>query len=174
MRALSGRTLLFAALWLVLTEGDLRSPVLAVVAIAAGVAASIVAIPVGGAPARFARRPSAVLRFAAFFVRESVRGGIDVARRSLDPRLPIRPGYLDYPARLPEGPGLAMFAGTVSLLPGTLSTRLEGNLLRVHVLDRTMPAEEMLRQLEDRIGDLFGIPAREAAGGPGNGARESP
>jgi multicomponent Na+:H+ antiporter subunit E len=169
LRALLVRSLAFAGLWLVLTDGDLRSPFLAAVAVLSAVASSLVAIPPDRSGPRFSPRPGPMLRFLAFFLAASVRGGFDVARRSLTPALPIDPGYVDYEVRLPDGPGVVMLAGTVSLLPGTLSTRLDGKRLRLHVLDLGLPTEATTRRLEERIGELFGTPLE-----PGERVRKSP
>jgi multicomponent Na+:H+ antiporter subunit E len=155
--ALGMRLVLFGGLWLVLTEGDLRSPYLAAVSVVAAAVASLLLARPGLPPERPAWRPGAVLRFLGFFVRESLHGGIDVARRSLDPRLPISPGYIEHRVRLPGGPAQAALCGTISLLPGTLSTRLEDGRIRIHVLDRSLPTATTIERLEDHLGAVFGI-----------------
>ena len=48
-------------------------------------------------------------------------------------------------------------ANTVTLLPGTLSADLRGQILVVHVLDARGPAAERLALLERRVADLFGL-----------------
>jgi multicomponent Na+:H+ antiporter subunit E len=158
-RVLLVRLLTATALWLILTEGDLRYPPVAGLAILAAAATSMLLAPPARARAPHpAWRPLAVLRFLGFFTRLSVEGGLDVARRSLDPRLPVRPGYIEYRARLPEGPGRLVFTATIGLLPGTLATRLMGDRIRIHVLDVALPAEANLRRLEERVGGVFGTP----------------
>lgn len=97
-------------------------------------------------------------RFLPFFVWQSIRGSIDVARRALHPRCPLTPQLVAYPLRLPEGPSRIFLANTVSLLPGTLTADLEGGSLRVHTLDSSMPTHHNLQVLERRIADLFGLP----------------
>jgi multicomponent Na+:H+ antiporter subunit E len=97
-------------------------------------------------------------RFLPFFLWQSLRGGIDVARRALHPRLPLAPLLLDYPLRLPDGPACTFLANTVSLLPGTLSADLENGCLTVHVLDGSQPdVSAELQSLEALIADLFGV-----------------
>jgi len=98
-----------------------------------------------------------LLSFIPFFLCESVRGGIDVARRAYSPSLPLTPAVLNYPLRLPVGAAQVFFANTVSLLPGTLSTGLEGYTLRIHVLDNTTPVISELKTLELKIAAIFGI-----------------
>src|SRR5205823_8403096 len=55
----------------------------------------------------------------------SVVAGIDVARRALDPRLPLRPGFVVYPIRLRPSLAQSAFLTLSSLLPGTLPTGLD-------------------------------------------------
>jgi multicomponent Na+:H+ antiporter subunit E len=102
-------------------------------------------------------RPWQVLSFAAFFLRESLRGGLDVARRALHPRLPVQPHFVDHALRLPAGPPRTLMVGMVSLLPGSLSADLDlsRNVLRVHLLAEDAGAG--LDELESRIAALFGL-----------------
>ncbi|MDZ7751444.1 MAG: Na+/H+ antiporter subunit E [Gammaproteobacteria bacterium] len=53
----------------------------------------------------------------------------------MDPRLLIAPGIIDYGFRPPLGLPRVMLANTISLLPGTLGAGMEGDILKVHVLD---------------------------------------
>jgi multicomponent Na+:H+ antiporter subunit E len=147
------RGLVFGGLWWVLTEGVAYGWVLSVASIALAVAASLALVP----PAAWRWRVGGLLRFVPFFIWQSVRGGIDVARRAFHPGLPIHPGTLDFPLRLPPGPARAFFAGTLSLLPGTLSTELRDDTVRIHTLDSRMPVAEQLRELEARVAELFGV-----------------
>ena len=79
------------------------------------------------------------------FLRQSIAAGTDVALRALDPRLPIRPGFVVYQARLPPGTKRNAFCAIMSLLPGTLPCgAAEGNGLAIHCLDVTQPVTEQL------------------------------
>ncbi|MEW6037135.1 MAG: Na+/H+ antiporter subunit E [Pseudomonadota bacterium] len=146
-----GRAVLFALFWWALTEGDgawwFGLPMIAI-----AVAASLALMPVG---ARL-WRPAGLVHFLGFFLWHSLEGGIDVARRALHPRLPLAPVFVTYPLRLSEAGACVFLANTISLLPGTLSAELEGRLLRVHVLDRSLPVMRMLEAVEERVAGLFG------------------
>jgi multicomponent Na+:H+ antiporter subunit E len=96
-------------------------------------------------------------RFLPFFVLQSLRGGIDVALRALNPSLPLAPLLFDYPLRIPRGPARVFLANTVSLLPGTCTTDLLEQHLRVHVLDGSLPITRSLQTVEERVAQLFGI-----------------
>lgn len=101
-------------------------------------------------------RPVALPAFVPFFLWQSVRGGLDVARRAFTPSLPLAPGFIDYRVGLPEGPARVFFVNCISLLPGTFSADLQGRMLRVHLLADDGSGQERLVDLEARVGRLFG------------------
>jgi multisubunit Na+/H+ antiporter MnhE subunit len=85
------------------------------------------------------------------FLAQSVAAGIDVARRVLDPRLPIQPGLVVYRPRLPDPHQQAVLATLSSATPGTLAvgTDAEGSLI-YHVLDTRLPIADGLAE-DDRL-----------------------
>jgi multicomponent Na+:H+ antiporter subunit E len=135
-RALSRSAVARAAglfvLWLILTGGNPVDLVAGAVAALAATWASLLLLP----PGRSHVQPIAVAQLALRFLRQSLIAGVDVARRALDPRLPLRPGFVLYPVGLPPGPARNMFTTLVSLLPGTVPTGTDaaGGLL-IHCLD---------------------------------------
>lgn len=100
---------------------------------------------------------TAFMRLFSYFLIQSLLGGIDVSKRALSPRHRVQPFLIRYPLRLPPGKARIFFVISASLLPGTLSARLEGDDLTVHVLDRGIRAESVLRGLEARIGAVVGL-----------------
>ena len=95
------------------------------------------------------------VQFALVFVRESVRGGIDVTLRTLAPTPRIATGFRHYRISL-ENPGARLlFVNTVSLLPGTLAAELEGDQLNVHALDINTDIAGELARLERVIGRVY-------------------
>ena len=97
-----------------------------------------------------------LVRFVPFFLWQSLRGSLDVARRAFHPSRPLDPTFMSYPLRLSPGYPQICFANVVSLLPGTLSARILGNELTIHALDEGQPIAEELRHLEVRVGEMFG------------------
>jgi multicomponent Na+:H+ antiporter subunit E len=91
-------------------------------------------------PAPTRRRYGALALLVWRFLGQSVAGGVDVALRALAPRPRLKPGYIAYPVRLPEGPARAGFAAFTSLVPGTLpvGSDTEGRLI-YHCLDLDLP-----------------------------------
>lgn len=131
---------LFFGFWLLLAGSGEGATVadLAVGVLAAALAAwaSLSLLP--PAPGRL--RVGALARLAAHFVWQSVVAGADVARRAFDPRLPLQPGYLAYPVRLPPGTGRAAFGAVTSLMPGTLPVGGDdAGALVYHCLDTDRP-----------------------------------
>ena len=151
-RVLIVRTLLFAALWWILSEGEWRAAWLAALVVGAAVAASLAMWPARGGGVS----PAGVAPFVAFFLWQSLRGGCQVAALALRPRLRLCPCVWLLPLRLAPGAGRILLADTMSLLPGTLSVGLEGDNLRLHVLDRALFAEADLRAAEARVAHLLG------------------
>lgn len=100
----------------------------------------------------------AMLRFAPFFLWQSIHGGLDVARRAFSPRLPLDPGLVQHPLKLPPGTARIFLLNTVSLLPGTLSADLDDDCLVVHCLDTDSSRADDLRRLEARVASLFKLP----------------
>ena len=137
--------------WWLLTEGDQRDVWLG--AIVAGLAclASFMVYP---RAATGPLRPAGVLRFARFFLVQSLRGGLDVAMRALRPSMPVRPGLIAIQLGLADESSRVLCAWTVSLLPGTASVLLDGDRLTVHML---CARDEAARELEELTEVMRGL-----------------
>ncbi|HEX3406853.1 MAG TPA: Na+/H+ antiporter subunit E, partial [Caulobacteraceae bacterium] len=81
--------------------------------------------------------------------------GVDVARRALDPRLPLRPGLVTYPIGFPPGAARNVFTILTSLLPGTVPAADEGDVLVYHCLDVEQPVLAQLAAEETTISRTF-------------------
>jgi multicomponent Na+:H+ antiporter subunit E len=57
--------------------------------------------------------------------------------------------------RLQSAAARLVFVDSISLLPGTLSADLQGDLVTVHALDIGDDIERSLQTLERRVADLF-------------------
>ena len=106
-------------------------------------------------------KPLRLPGFVWFFLVESLRGGVDVAWRSLHPALPVRPEFFEYQIALPQGAPSTLLISVISLLPGTLSAELlrQEHVLVVHSL--TPGGRHSIRRLEQRIALLYGLPEPE-------------
>ncbi len=92
-------------------------------------------------------------------------GGLDVARRVLDPRLPVRPGWRRVPLLTNIAEVNAVLGGVVSVLPGSLAAGIRSGALEVHVVDTEDFDTRILETEERRVLRLFGVAAQRSAGG---------
>jgi multicomponent Na+:H+ antiporter subunit E len=152
VRAALARGAGLLAVWVVLigtSPSDLATGVLAA---AAATRISLVLLPPG--PRRV--RLTVVLSLIPHFLWKSVVAGVDVARRALDPRLPLRLGFVAYPERFRSGPARNAFASYTSLLPGTLSVEDDGETLLCHCLDIGQPVAAELASEEAALAQALG------------------
>ena len=126
------RALGFFVLWMVLTGGTPADLVAGVIATCAATWVSLRLLP----PSKGRVRPTALVGLALRFLRQSMVAGVDVARRALDPRLPLQPGFVTYQVGLEPGPARHLFTTLMSLLPGTVPAGSAGTgALLIHCLD---------------------------------------
>jgi multicomponent Na+:H+ antiporter subunit E len=149
----------FATLWWLLTAGDSGSWIigLPVVVVATWLSASL-----AGTGASRLSAPG-LARYLVFFVVESIRGGVDVARRVLLPGGRVEPHLLQYRTGLADGLPRDMLVYTVSLLPGTLAVDIEGDRLTLHALSHDMQPLESVKTCERRVAAVFGESVSMAA-----------
>ena len=103
-------------------------------------------------------RPSlmALAGLVLHFLRQSVIAGADVAWRALDPRLPLKPGFVPYQIHSLSGGARNVFAMLTSLLPGTVPIGEEGGQLVYHCLDVDQPVASELAAEEAALSRALG------------------
>ncbi|MGX5913467.1 Na+/H+ antiporter subunit E [Aliidiomarina sp. Khilg15.8] len=107
--------------------------------------------------ARYTIRWQYAPAFAWFFISNSILAGVDVARRTLHPRLQLNPGFCHFPTGLPDGPPRYFFGAVISLLPGTLCSGFDESGIVLHALDIDDDVEQSNRALERQVARLYGI-----------------
>lgn len=145
------RLVFFSAVWWLLVGADAAGWGFALAAIPAATAASLWLRP--ARPVRF--RLAGLPRFASRFLLESLLSGFDVARRALDPRLPLDPSFVEVPLGLAEETPRVLLAAIVTLLPGTLTVEIERDRLLIHTIDRGAPTADRVRRMEHLVARLF-------------------
>jgi multicomponent Na+:H+ antiporter subunit E len=145
-----GALLLF--LWWILTEGSRDGWVMGMVAVSGALWLSLRLV----APEATRFSLTGLGAFLGFFVCNSVRGGVQVAFIALQGRRALQPGTLEVQLLLSSAAPRILMAGVLGLMPGTVSVRLDGRLLRLHVIDERMPIAAEVRALETRIARMFG------------------
>nr|WP_298412913.1 Na+/H+ antiporter subunit E [uncultured Halomonas sp.] len=156
--SIASTTLLSGLIWWILSDGALESWIIGVPAILLIVGWSLSQQNSFQSLPRF----FGLLEFVPYFLWESLRGGIDVARLALAPSTSINPCFISFDLQLPKGPAQRVFINTVSLLPGTLSADLLGEQLIVHRLRGASDGDQDLRECERRVARMYGLTLTDA------------
>ena len=152
--ALASRAVAFLALWSIVAETDPSSMIVGSATALVAAWVSLRLLPAG----RVWPRPAPLARLACRFAWQSLFAGADVARRAMDPRLPLRTGFVRYPVRMPPGPARAAFTALASVVPGTLPAGFgTDGALRVHCLDVETPVAAQLAEDEAGLADALGV-----------------
>jgi multicomponent Na+:H+ antiporter subunit E len=89
---------------------------------------------------------------------QALVAGADVARRALDPALPLRPGFVAYSTDLPEGTPRDAFAALAALQPGAVPIRSDRRgTFDVHCLDVGLPIASTLAREEAELRKALGV-----------------
>lgn len=145
--------LLYGLIWIIISEGDLTSWMIGLpcIALAAAISDRLFAMRIQKINIR--QLPG----FIIWFLWHSLRGGVDVAWRALQPSVQLSPGLFHYRMTLPQGQARLIMVNVVSLLPGTLSADIEGDVLVLHALDTTTDVIAETRNAEQRVSALYGF-----------------
>lgn len=145
------RFAIFAAGWMILVGGRQLSDILFVILfLSATTVISIYCVP----PGQWHLRPWGVVRFFPYFLITALRGGWDVARRVFFRTIPIDPDFVSV-AHDRDPRKTLILAWIISLLPGTASTVITEESIVVHVLDKRLPVTAEIRELQNRINEMF-------------------
>ena len=85
----------------------------------------------------FLRPTPLLLLYAVWLLWAVVRANIDVARRIWDPALPIRPAWRRLDTRLTTPMERTLYANSITLTPGTLTTDVRDDHYLIHCLSDT-------------------------------------
>jgi multicomponent Na+:H+ antiporter subunit E len=89
--------------------------------------------------------------------KEIVKANIDVARRVVDPKLPISPKLFETKASQRTDLGQVIYANSITLTPGTVSVDLDPGIIRVHALSAEGAAEVQAGEMDRRVSRLEGV-----------------
>ena len=146
-------TAILAGLWWIIVQGRADAWLIGLPAVAL---ASWASIRLGGNELP-GLSFGGLVAFITLFLRESVRGGIDVARRTLGPGLRIEPGFHRYRMHISHPAARVLLINCIGLLPGTLAADLDGDHADLHLLDTSVNPDPQLLQLEQAVARLFGL-----------------
>ena len=101
-------------------------------------------------------KPS-VLLYWVWLGREIIKSNIDVSRRILDPRMPISPNIFTIRVAQKTDLGRVTYANSITLVPGTVTMDVDGDVFTVHALTREA-AEDLKRgEMDRRVCSVEGI-----------------
>lgn len=121
----------------------------------------VVLDPLRRFPACRLPRPLGLVVYAPHFAWRSVSGAVDVARRVLDPRLPVQPRFHCHPPASRWPAVRASHMAAISLMPGTLAAGVDDHATVVHFLAAESGEIAAMEQEEARLRRVFG---EEASG----------
>jgi len=155
--------LLLAALLVVIYvvwSGNTDAGDLAVIALAAVLASLLFARP-QGMPRITPRRIAWSLAYVFYLFIAIIKANFDVARRIVQPVIPLNPGIVTVRTKLGTPLGRTVLANSITLTPGTLSVEIKGDLLYVHWIDVSSSdleeaTEEIVAGFEKYLEVIFG------------------
>lgn len=151
--------LVLGTLWLLLAGTEVAAWVIGGPVVALALAMVLVLPPSYPAVVR----PGAAVRLVAMFLFDSFRGALDVGARCIAPQSRIRPQIVEWQMSLRSSFARLVFVHAISLIPGTLTARVSGANLLIHVLDVQGPWRVGLVALEARIAAAFEPGAEESS-----------
>ena len=97
----------------------------------------------------------AVLRYLPWLLWEIVKANLDVAKRVIDPSLPISPSLFNAPVSQKTDLGQTIYANSITLTPGTITMYVSVNgTFQVHAIDKES-GEPLPGEMEKRIAKAF-------------------
>lgn len=156
---LMARAALFGVVWWAVSEGDGSMAGYGVVAVAGAVGVSLLMWRPGTIrPRSWGARSVAALRLSGWFLWRSVVGGTDVALRAARRSVDVDPGFVEYRLRIASRAGRIAVIDLLNLMPGSLSTELVGDVVRIHVIDVDLSVTQTVEELEKRVAAVIGRP----------------
>lgn len=93
-------------------------------------------------------------RYAPWLLWQIVKANVDVARRILNPKLPIAPRLIRVHTQQRSALGRTIFANSITLTPGTVSIDLDGEDIVVHALTAEAARELQEGTMNRRVAGL--------------------
>ncbi|MHC4134628.1 MAG: Na+/H+ antiporter subunit E [Planctomycetota bacterium] len=157
MKHLAALSFALFAVWL-LWSGYLQNAFLVVLGALSCIFVVILAlrmklVDAEGAPVEIAWR---LLRYAPWLVWQVFLANLHVARRILDPKLPIHPSVIRVKPGQRCDLGRVIYANSITLTPGTVSIDIDENEITVHALTRETASDLETGEMDRRVTWLEG------------------
>ena len=97
-----------------------------------------------------------VFQYMFVFLRALVLSNVDVARRVVDPKLPINPGIVKFKTKLKSDYAKMVLANSITLTPGTLTVDMVDDTFYIHWIDvKTAKPEEAQKEIAKEFEDIL-------------------
>lgn len=101
-----------------------------------------------------------LFKYVPVFIIEIIKANLDVARRVINPSLPINPGIIKIPTNLKSDYAKLFLANSITLTPGTLTLDVIDDHLYIHWIDVESTDKKIQKNLisgkfEDLLGGIF-------------------
>ena len=93
-----------------------------------------------------------IIKYLFVFIIALIKANLDVARRVIDPKLPINPGIVEYKTQLTDNAAKVILANSITLTPGTLTVDIKDDKLYIHWIDVVSKEPEIIYK---EIGENF-------------------
>ena len=93
-----------------------------------------------------------IIQYLIVFLIALIKANLDVARRVVDPKLPINPGIVKYDTKLKSRTAKVILANSITLTPGTLTVDIIDDALYIHWIDVTSKEPDVIYR---EIGESF-------------------
>ena len=117
------------------------------------------------APTFFGLRP---LFYLPYLIKEIAQSNWAVSRTVLSSRMKLRRNLLTVPSHQRTEVGRVVYANSITLTPGTVSIRVDGDRVLVHALSFEGAEEDLSGEMDRRVSEMEGS-AAEAIGGRPDG-----
>jgi multicomponent Na+:H+ antiporter subunit E len=94
--------------------------------------------------------------FVPWLLWEILKANLDVARRIVDPRLPISPRMIRVRTGQRHDLGRVIYANSITLTPGTVSVSVQDDEIEVHALTQSAADGLASGEMNRRVTDLEG------------------
>jgi len=97
-----------------------------------------------------------LIRYVPWLAGQVIRSNLDVARRIINPKLPISPSVIHVDAKRHTEVGRVTYANSITLTPGTISLDVSEETIEVHALTENaaddLASGEMARRVQKAEG----------------------
>jgi multicomponent Na+:H+ antiporter subunit E len=102
-----------------------------------------------------------IVTYWFWLIGEIVKANVDVARRIIDPKLPIQPNVFWTKASQHSELGQVIYANSITLTPGTISMRVADGSILVHALTAESAAGVEQGDMDRRVAALENAPGTD-------------